>query len=253
MSLLNVVFLGPAGSGKTTLTAAFGKWLENEINYKVNYINLDPGCEFLPYKPDFDVRNIITTKDIMIREKMGPNSAMIRAVELMETCIEDIITNIEKLHGDICLIDTPGQMEIFVFHTAGPKIIRKLEDIGRTVNIFLLDTTLISKVSGLVVAELMGIAIQLLMEVPTVTVLSKIDKIKRGDMDRLILDIEYLKKVLKEESRGTITDLSLKISEVVEILRGASRVVKVSAKKNIGFDHLYDLIHEIFCTCGDLT
>jgi len=253
MSLLNVVFLGPAGSGKTTLTATFGKWLEHEINYKVNYINLDPGCEFLPYKPDFDIRDVITTRDIMHREKMGPNSAMIRAVELMEMRIKDIITNIANLRGEVCLIDTPGQMEIFVFHTAGPKIIRKLGDIGRTVNVFLLDSTLISKVSGLVVAQLMGIAVQLLMEVPTVTVLSKIDKVKRKDMDRLILDTEYLKKILKEESRGTITDLSLEISEVIEILRGVSRVVKVSATKNIGFDHLYDLIHEIFCTCGDLT
>lgn len=253
MAFLNVVFLGPAGSGKTTLTAAFGKWLEDKTDYTVNFINLDPGCEYLPYEPDFDIRSIITTKDIMIGEKMGPNSAMIRAVELMENHIEDIITNITKLPGDICLVDTPGQMEIFVFHTAGPKIVKRLEDVGRTVNIFLLDATLASKVSGLVVAELMSIAVQLLMEIPTVTVLSKIDKIGREDIDRLILDVEYLKDALKRESKGVITDSSFKISEVIEVLRGTLRIVKVSAVRGIGFDHLYDLIHEIFCTCGDLT
>jgi len=253
MVFLNVVFLGPAGSGKTTLTAAFGKWLEDKTDYTVNFINLDPGCEYLPYEPDFDVRSIITTRDIMVREKMGPNSAMIRVMELMENHVEDIIANITKLPGDICLVDTPGQMEIFVFHTAGPKIIKRLEDVGRTVNIFLLDATLASKVSGLVVAELMSIAVQLLMEIPTVTVLSKIDKIDREDIDRLILDVEYLKDALKRESRGVIADLSLKISEVIEVLRGALRIVKVFAVSGIGFDHLYDLIHEIFCTCGDLT
>jgi len=121
---------------------------------------------------------------------MGPNSAMVRAMELMEKHIEDVVASIVKLSGDICLIDTPGQMEIFIFHAAGPKIVKELENIGRTVSFFLLDVTLTSKVSGLVVAELMSIAVQLLMEIPTVAVLSKIDKVKRKDIDELILNIE---------------------------------------------------------------
>jgi len=253
MTILNVVFLGPAGSGKTTLTATFGEWLEKEMDYKVSFVNLDPGCEYLPYSPDFDIRSIITTRDIMIREKMGPNSAMVRAMELMKKRIEDIVASIVKLPGDICLIDTPGQMEVFIFHAAGPKIVKELENIGRTVNVFLLDATLTSKVSSLVVAELMSIAVQLLMEIPTVTVLSKIDKVDREDIDRLILDIEYLKDSLRKEGGGVIKDLSLEISEVIEVLRGSLRIVKVSATKGIGFDQLYDLIHETFCTCGDLT
>lgn len=253
MTILNVVFLGPAGSGKTTLTAAFGKWLEEEMGYKVSFVNLDPGCEYLPYSPDFDIRSIITTRRIMTREKMGPNSAMIRAMELMEKRIKEIVTNMVKLSGEICLIDTPGQMEIFIFHAAGSKIVKELEKIGRTINVFLLDATLTSRVSGLVVAELMSIAVQLLMEIPTVTVLSKIDKVDRKDIDRLILDVEYLKDSLRKEAGGVIKDLSLEISGIIEILRGSLRIVKVSANKNTGFDQLYDLIHETFCTCGDLT
>jgi len=69
MTILNVVFLGPAGSGKTTLTATFGEWLEKEIDYKISFVNLDPGCEYLLYSHDFDIRSIITTRDIMIREE----------------------------------------------------------------------------------------------------------------------------------------------------------------------------------------
>jgi len=105
----------------------------------------------------------------------------------------------------------------------------------------------------LIAAELMSIAVQLLMEIPTVTVLSKIDKADRENIDRLILDIEYLKDSLRKEGRGVIKDLPLEISEIIEVLRGSLRIVKVSATKGIGFDQLYDLIHETFCTCGDLT
>ena len=97
------------------------------MDYKVSFVNLDPGCEYLPYSPDFDIRSIITTRDIMIRDKMGPNSAMVRAMELMEKCIEDIVASIVKLPGDICLIDTPGQMEIFIFMQLDLKLLKNLK------------------------------------------------------------------------------------------------------------------------------
>jgi len=58
VTFLNVIFLGPAGSGKTTLTARFGKWLKDKMGYKVNFVNPDPGCEYLPYEPDFDIKGI---------------------------------------------------------------------------------------------------------------------------------------------------------------------------------------------------
>ena len=79
MPRMIVVLMGPAGSGKTTLTAALGKWIEENQGYNVGYINLDPGAETLPYNPDFDVREWFTVEDIMVKEDLGPNGAMIRA------------------------------------------------------------------------------------------------------------------------------------------------------------------------------
>ncbi|MEM2846784.1 MAG: ATP/GTP-binding protein, partial [Nitrososphaerota archaeon] len=40
---MNVVIIGPAGCGKTSLTASFGRWLELELGEKPAYVNLDPG------------------------------------------------------------------------------------------------------------------------------------------------------------------------------------------------------------------
>jgi molybdopterin-guanine dinucleotide biosynthesis protein len=47
-------FVGTAGSGKTTLTGAFGRHLE-ENGYSVAYVNLDTGVKTLPYSPDMDL------------------------------------------------------------------------------------------------------------------------------------------------------------------------------------------------------
>ncbi len=81
---MNVIFLGTAGSGKTSLCNAYGDWLKTDRDQNVKFINLDPGAvEYLPYAPDFDIRNYFTVPKIMKRENLGPNGAIIRANELM--------------------------------------------------------------------------------------------------------------------------------------------------------------------------
>ncbi|HDH28353.1 MAG TPA: GTPase, partial [Euryarchaeota archaeon] len=61
---INIFFIGTAGSGKTALTQAFHEWLK-ERGLDVIVVNLDPGVELLPYAPEIDVREWITTRDVM--------------------------------------------------------------------------------------------------------------------------------------------------------------------------------------------
>ncbi|MEM1589609.1 MAG: ATP/GTP-binding protein [Candidatus Bathyarchaeia archaeon] len=77
---MDVVILGPAGSGKSLLTASFGKHLQKE-GYTVKFVNLDPGCTLLPYKCDYDVRSMFTVEEIMRSERLGLNGAMLRAMK----------------------------------------------------------------------------------------------------------------------------------------------------------------------------
>ena len=76
-----VYFLGTAGSGKTTLTANFAKWLLKN-GFAVSIVNLDPGAEVLPYKPDFDMRTIANLWKIMRKENLGPNGALLKSIEI---------------------------------------------------------------------------------------------------------------------------------------------------------------------------
>ncbi|MHA1594903.1 MAG: ATP/GTP-binding protein [Candidatus Baldrarchaeia archaeon] len=250
---LFIIFTGPAGSGKSTLTASFGRWLEEAFNYKVTYVNLDPGCEYLPYKPDFDIRSMFTCRDIMIREKIGPNAAMIRASELMLEKIDEIINQIARVSGEIVVVDTPGQMEVFIFHESGPEVIKRLSQMGRVISVFILDAKFARRAADLVVARLMGLSATLRLEIPTIIVLNKSDICSRSDIDKLLIDVDYLSEVLMKEGDGVISDMAAMLTDAISSMSGAIRIVKVSALKMIGFPELYDLIHEAFCTCGDLT
>jgi len=249
---MNVVFLGPAGCGKSLLTHAFGEWLSKTMGFKVGYVNLDPGCESTPYTPDFDVRRLFTVQGIMRSEGLGPNGAMIRASELMEERVDEIVEGLSSVDSDVTLIDTPGQMEIFVFRPSGPSVLRRLKEVRPTASVFIVDPTLATSPSELVVSLMLGIASQLRLETPTVMVVNKADVELKVDIDSLLGSYSRLRRALKAQ-QGAFTDLALSCASIIRRLSQASRVVKVSAKTGMGMDALYDLLHEVWCTCGDLT
>ncbi|HRU81633.1 MAG TPA: ATP/GTP-binding protein, partial [Candidatus Methanomethylicus sp.] len=59
----NLLVIGPAGSGKTSLTARLSEWMAKSGTSSC-LINLDPGAERLPYLPDYDVRSIVRVCDL---------------------------------------------------------------------------------------------------------------------------------------------------------------------------------------------
>ncbi len=79
---MNVMILGPAGCGKSSLTGHFGSYLQRQGD-TVRFLNLDPGCIELPYRCDFDIRDLFTVERIMREERLGPGGAMTRAMELL--------------------------------------------------------------------------------------------------------------------------------------------------------------------------
>jgi len=254
MVITNLVFLGPAGSGKSTLTANFGAWLNEYMGFRVRYVNLDPGADYTPYKPDYDIREFITVEDVMREEKLGPNGAILRCMDLMLGSIDKILKDLLNLKGDFRLIDTPGQMEAFVLRRTGPELVNRLTRAENAIAVFLLDLELVSSLEDLITAELLGLIVQLKLMVPMVMVLNKSDILEDQEMSELLSDPSYLREELEKGiAKGLLSDVVSSLSELLTYFSQSARIVKISAKNRLGFEALYDLIHEAFCVCGDLT
>ncbi|HDM92323.1 MAG TPA: GTPase, partial [Candidatus Korarchaeota archaeon] len=98
-----VFVLGIAGSGKTTLTHALVSWLQDR-GLDVRAVNLDPGAKTLPYDPALDVREIVTVDELMEKRGLGPNGAILEAVEVMAGRRSDLIREMEGINADYLVI-----------------------------------------------------------------------------------------------------------------------------------------------------
>ena len=249
---LYLIVLGPAGSGKTTLTAAFGSWLQEVQEARVAYVNLDPGADYLPYKPDVDARSYVTVEELMRKEGLGPNGALVESMRVLYERRAEILERISSLEADVVLVDTPGQMELFLFHEAGPAFSRELAKRGAAVALVLFDSGLARSPSHFATLRLMALVVQLRLDVPTVAALNK------GDLETARRAVAWAKDpslLLSdlEGEQGVISELAARLVELMNAYSLAARVPLVSAKERWGFQELYDLLHEVWCACGDLT
>ncbi|MEM2878631.1 MAG: ATP/GTP-binding protein [Candidatus Hadarchaeales archaeon] len=252
MVTLNLIMIGTAGAGKTTLAGALGKWIKENTDIRVAHINLDPGCDFTPFEPDFDIRDYFTTDGIMREENLGPNGAVVRASEMLEMRVEEFSRLISGLGADVRIVDTPGQMEVFLFH-GGPRIVELLE--GSKITLFVIDAEIAERAAGLVFSQMLGLSAGLRLGAPTLTVLNKIDLLgdRLPSIESMMADWELLRERLVEEGSGVAVDLMLRLSEALPHLLPAARMVKTSARTGEGIRELYDIVHEVSCACGDLT
>ncbi len=106
---MNVFILGPAGSGKSLLTAGFALYLKGE-GYRIKTVNLNPGVLNLGYEADFDIRKKFMIERIMRKEGLGPNGAILKAVDMLAE-----IQLPEFSDVDYVLFDTLGRLEPFLF------------------------------------------------------------------------------------------------------------------------------------------
>ena len=250
-----IVMLGTAGSGKSTLTKAYSSWLK-ELGYNVKVINLDPGVKKLLYEPDFDIRTLFTIEDIMVKYGLGPNGAFIKSSYLMLENMDKILSVISKYTevSDYIIIDTPGQMEIFVYRESGPKIIRKLQELRPTLCIYIIDGELLSNVIDLVTSWFHAILVQLRLNTPTIPVINKIDKVIDYEIIRKFEENpSIIKNMIKYVKHGVITDVAHNLIDIIIQSLQATRLVKVNSLTGEGLEDLHSIVHEAFCTCGDLT
>lgn len=250
------VFTGIAGSGKTSLVHAYNEWLSKNF-MRPGIVNLDPGAEELPYKPVFDIRRFFTIEEVMRRYNLGPNGAFVKASELVLENAERIVEsepfiNIEDY--DMILVDTPGQMEAFIFRPSTGIFFRKLALRGNIVLAYLIDASSISNVVDAITVWFIYVLLQVKTGLVTVPVISKIDAALRPEIIRLLVENpEKLTLLAESETTGLGHEVIPDLVEIAKKTKGPFRTVAVSARNMTGLEMLHALLHEAFCACGDLT
>lgn len=241
-----IVVIGTAGSGKTALTATLIDYL---ISHSMDAVavNLDPAVESLPYKPDIDVRNYVSARDLMIKHGLGPNGALIAAVDYLALMAEELRDEIWSIKTNYIIIDTPGQMEIFAYRESGPLILNVIIGDAKSVTLFLIDGMYAQRPSNFLSALLLSASTQVRIGRPQINVVTKIDLLPREVIDQIMSYQEEPGELAARVVEDKGTSIMWSEDEIVFLAEKLmiTDLIPVSSTTMEGFDNLYAMIQRI--------
>lgn len=249
-----IYIIGTAGSGKSTLTSVFKQWMTNQGLDAIT-VNLDPGAENLPYTPDVDIRDWISLKEVMESYGLGPNGAQIACADMLALNTLDVKQSIDPFKSDYVLMDTPGQLELFVFREAGKYIIEFMNP-KQSIIAYVLDPALAKTSSGFVSQLLLSLSTSFRLNHPQVNVLSKSDLItaeEKETIKRWSENIDSLETAVICEEASVYRQMSEGILNLLRDFSGNIQMIQTGKENFLGIDDLYTLIQLQFQGGEDLT
>jgi hypothetical protein len=242
-----IVMMGTAGCGKSTLTSALASFMDNN-HLDVIKVNLDPAARRLPYTPDVDIRDYVDVDGIMNQLGLGPNGALIAAVDMVAGQIDKVKDEVEATKSEYAIVDTPGQIELFAYRSTGPLIVSALGG-QTTVNLHLLDPNLVRYPTGFVSLALLGLSLQYRFTATQFTLLAKSDLLSEEEINRIVewsTNSAELYENVDTEGKGVMRDLSKIICEVLDTIASRGEVIPVSAQRGEGLDGLYAELERVW-------
>lgn len=230
-----VFIVGMAGSGKSTLTAAYLEWLRSG-DRDVLVLNLDPGATALPYSPDIDARKYVDVEKLMLDYQLGPNGALIMASDLLGDHLEEIRGEIEDANPDLVLVDTPGQIELFAFRESGRFIAQQLTGDERAL-IYVLDSPFSRSPLNFTSNLYLAAAIYSRIMQPLVYALTKADLVTEREIDEIVnwaTEPESFDLALRTSEELNLSIITRDLANAVFNTGLLTEPIPVSAKVNSG-------------------
>jgi GTPase SAR1 family protein len=198
------------GSGKTTFMQRINNYLH--VNKQRPYVlNLDPAVITVPFEANIDIRDSINYKEVMKQYNLGPNGGILTSLNLFATKIDQIIDLLEKRSKPQpdsttqppkhFLIDTPGQIEVFVWSASGSILLESLASSFPTVIAYIIDTPRTSSTSTFMSNMLYACSILYKTKLPMILVFNKTDVQDAEFAREWMTDFEKFQAALKEEER----------------------------------------------------
>ncbi|KIX95435.1 uncharacterized protein Z520_08952 [Fonsecaea multimorphosa CBS 102226] len=261
-----VVCIGMAGSGKTTFMQRINNYLH--VNKKKPYVlNLDPAVINVPFQPNIDIRDSINYKEVMKQYNLGPNGGILTSLNLFATKIDQIITLLEKRANPPpdskvpppkhFLVDTPGQIEVFVWSASGSILLESLASSFPTVIAYIIDTPRTSSTSTFMSNMLYACSILYKTKLPMILVFNKTDVQDAEFAREWMTDFDKFQEALNEEQNkgvfggegfgggsGYMASLLNSMSLMLEEFYSHLNMVAVSSMTGEGIDEFFAAVEE---------
>ena len=188
------VVLGSAGSGKTTYCRG-AKEFFMAINRQCAIINLDPSNDLDIFSAEFDVdvRGLVDAFAVASMESLGPNGALLWALQHVLSSIDWLLGEINRLvedKPDVLLIDCPGQVELYSSSSLMPRILNEIRNAFEfpTVVISMLDSVYCSSITTFIAASCISLSIMVSLDYPFFMVFSKSDLLEASSLHPALSD-----------------------------------------------------------------
>lgn len=173
-------------------------------------INLDPAVHNVPFDCNIDIRDSLNYKEVMREYNLGPNGGILTSMNIFATKIDQIINILEKRtipNPDTpkakpvknIIIDTPGQIEVFVWSASGSILLDSLASSFPTVIAYVIDTPRTSSTSTFMSNMLYACSILYKTKLPMILVFNKTDVKDAEFAKEWMTDFEAFQAALKQE------------------------------------------------------
>ncbi|KAF2094584.1 putative GTPase npa3 [Rhizodiscina lignyota] len=260
-----------AGSGKTTFMQRINSYLHAKHDPPY-VINLDPAVRNVPFEANIDIRDSVNYKEVMKQYNLGPNGGILTSLNLFATKIDQILALLEKRTAAPppakpgepqakpvrnIIVDTPGQIEVFVWSASGDILLGSLASSFPTVIAYIIDTPRTASTSTFMSNMLYACSILYKTKLPMILVCNKTDVKDAEFVEEWMTDFEAFQAALREEEEnpeggdglggggsGYMGSLLNSMSLVLEEFYSHLSVVGVSSMTGEGVDDFFAAVRE---------
>ena len=234
-------------------------------------INLDPAVLHSPFESNIDIRDSVNYKEVMKQYNLGPNGGILTSLNLFATKIDQVLGLLEKRAAPDpanptrkpiknILVDTPGQIEVFVWSASGTILLESLASSFPTVIAYIIDTPRTSSTSTFMSNMLYACSILYKTKLPMILVFNKTDVKDASFAKEWMTDYEAFQAALSEDENrnafggqegsgtasgsGYMGSLLNSMSLMLEEFYAHLSMVGVSSLYGTGIDEFFDAVKE---------
>lgn len=237
-------------------------------------MNLDPAVHNVPFESNIDIRDSVNYKEVMKQYNLGPNGGILTSLNLFATKVDQILGILEKRTAPPppsedgkeakqikhILVDTPGQIEVFVWSASGDILLNSLASSFPTVIAYVIDTPRSASTSTFMSNMLYACSILYKTKLPMILVFNKTDVKDAEFAKEWMTDFEAFQDALQKEEEtgsfggveggsgfqgsGYMASLLNSMSLVLDEFYKHLHVVGVSAVTGAGVKEFFEAVKE---------